>query len=281
MKRCFKKLLCQTSFILTILSVLYVSNSCIRSGESNTSESRPLETKRIGTIRLDEKNFPDRIFRGEICRLLPVAEGDIIPDSLLLEVINLDINDLGITSLKGIEYFPELKQVCCYNNELTEVDLSKNLDLRKFECAHNKLKTIDVSHNHALEGLGCSHNQLTEIDVSNNPELKNLFVTGNKIQHINLYQNPKLYELGVEKCDLKELDLHNNKALHALYCSGNDFKELNLSQNAKLEVLDCQQTLFSNIHIIYSPEIQDPGKLYKGNKTDRLMFIWWPKAAYK
>lgn len=52
-------------------------------------------------------------------------------------VDSINVDSKGITSLKGIEYFPALKSLSCNKNKLTDLDVSKNPALRNLCCDKN------------------------------------------------------------------------------------------------------------------------------------------------
>ena len=66
----------------------------------------------------------------------------------------------------------------CSNNNLTELDVSKNTKLTRLYCSDNNLTKLDVSQNTELTTLNCSDNQLTKLDVSSNESLKTLNCSG-------------------------------------------------------------------------------------------------------
>lgn len=244
----------------------------ISCGHRTPTEKHPTqeETKSGKSVCVNRNNFPDINFRSVVCRLLPVAEGDFIPEKMLLQVKELCVSEMGIKDLKGIEYFTALEQLDCHGNKLTELDVSKNVALEKLECGRNQLTEIDVTHNALLMQLGCSENQLKSIDVSQNPDLEVLLCSKNKISSIDVSHNHKLIELGVVDCKLKELDVAKNKNLKKLYCSGNDLKELNLSNNSNMEKLYCKQPILG--HIDFVPPANNPN-LEMGETIN-----FWPAA---
>lgn len=99
----------------------------------------------------------------------------------------------NITSVRGIEYFPNLEKLMCdrnkirtmdvsfnpklsiltFNgNQVSQINLSNNLNLTELYCSDNRLTQLDVSHNPELVALVCDHNQLTELNTQNNVNLK-------------------------------------------------------------------------------------------------------------
>jgi len=67
------------------------------------------------------------------------------------------------------------------DNQLTNLDVSKNIELISLSCSNNQLTGIDVSKNIVLKELFCDNNQLTNLDVSNNIALKWLDCSNNQL----------------------------------------------------------------------------------------------------
>ena len=109
-----------------------------------------------------------------------------------------------------------------WNNELTELNVSKNSALTRLGCDNNRLTKLDVSKNLALTGLGCDNNRLTVLDVSKNIALTTLNCGDNR---------------------LTKLDVSNNNALTQLFCYGNMLTELDVSGATALTQLQCWNNL--------------------------------------
>ena len=126
-----------------------------------------------------------------------------------------------ISSLKGIEYFTELLELDCDNNQLTSLDVSKNAKLVKLICSKNGLTSLNTSHNPLLKKLDIYNNKITSIDVSQNTELETLYIGRNPIETLNVKNNVKLMELQSELNDLTSIDLSNNSPSMTLYMANN------------------------------------------------------------
>lgn len=70
--------------------------------------------------------------------------------------------------------------------ESLQMDVRKNVNLKKLKCGENGLYQLDVSQNTQLELLDCSMNYLTELDVSNNPKLTFLNCRKNELEILDL-----------------------------------------------------------------------------------------------
>jgi Leucine-rich repeat (LRR) protein len=53
----------------------------------------------------------------------------------------------------------------CSGNQLTKLDVSPVLGLRKLLCHDNKLARLDISHNQKLSAISCRNNDLSDLDL--------------------------------------------------------------------------------------------------------------------
>jgi Leucine-rich repeat (LRR) protein len=113
----------------------------------------------------DHVEIPDTVFLSELIRLGVDHNGDglIGPDEAAV-VTSLDVSRISddqciIASLDGIEAFTNLKTLDCSNNQLTQLDVSKNTSLTGLFCGNNKLTSLNVSNNTLLESLSCDGNK--------------------------------------------------------------------------------------------------------------------------
>lgn len=51
-----------------------------------------------------------------------------------------------ITSLEGLEIFESIENLYCNNKQLTELNVSNNLALKRISCMFNQLKDIDIDY---------------------------------------------------------------------------------------------------------------------------------------
>ena len=89
-------------------------------------------------ITINEKNFPDANFRAALSKMYD-TDGD---GRLEADRTYLSVNGKGIKSLKGVELFKSLTHLECSENELTELDLSKNTALISVSCYENKITSL-------------------------------------------------------------------------------------------------------------------------------------------
>ena len=194
-------------------------------------------TDSYGPVYITDANVPDKTFREYLLKRFDKDHNGTLYPAERYAVTEIDVNDKNITSLKGIEFFPNLKKLDCGHNRLTSLDVSKNTVLQELVCWENQLTSLDVSQNTALQELACFENKLTSLDVSQNPALQKLNCFDNRLKELDVSQNTELTYL---KCDynwLTELDVSKNTELTYLDCDYNWLTELDVSQNTKLTAL--------------------------------------------
>ncbi len=147
-------------------------------------------------------------------------------------------DSLTVKSLKGIEYFTGLVELYCADNDLTELDLSQNINLETLICYNNNISKLNVSKNTKLKELECSYNNLSELDVSSCSELNKLGCYSNHLSELNLTENSALEMLDCGGRKLQKLRIGNCSNLKYLDCSDADLTELDLSGNVKLNYLN-------------------------------------------
>jgi Leucine-rich repeat (LRR) protein len=104
----------------------------------------------------------------------------------------LNVNNLTIYDLTGIESMTNLKALYCYNNFLSALDVSRNIELETIDCAENFLEQLDFSFNPKLTFIDCSRNGLKKLDVSKNNRLGFLWCGANSLTSLDISNNPAL-----------------------------------------------------------------------------------------
>ena len=136
-------------------------------------------------------------------------DNNILSDTEIAAVKEIDCKGRAITNLKGIEYFTALEYLYCYDNELTELDLSRNTKLKELNCSTNRLTVLDLSQNPKLKRVICSDNALTALDLSHNPEMEDVNCSDNALTALNLSSNSKLTNLNASG-NIREITLTGN-----------------------------------------------------------------------
>ena len=161
-------------------------------------------------------------------------------------VKDIDVREMNIKSLKGIEFFTNLTQLRCGSNQLTSLDVSKNTALEVLHCGWNQLTGLDVSKNTALRVFSCNSNNLKNIDVSKNTVLTSLDCGNTQLSSLDVSRNTALTSLNCMANQLTSLDLSRNKQLKDLDCRWNQFTTLDVSNNAQLNELKFDGSVIGN-----------------------------------
>ncbi len=121
----------------------------------------------------------------------------------------LNIYDLNISDLTGIEYIYNLDYLDCRNNNISSINLSNNTELSTILCSTNNLTILDVSTLTNLEELKCSENNLHSLDLSNNTNLTKLYCHNNQLDSLDLSNNTLLEVLILNSNNISSLNLNN------------------------------------------------------------------------
>ena len=172
---------------------------------------------------------------------------DVIPNLANTQYLYLD--NVNLTSLKGLEGFVGLETLHCSNNQLTELDLSALTNLMELNCSNNQLTELDLSALTNLKLLYCSYNQLTKLDISNNLALEYLSCMSSQLKTLDVTNNKNLTYLEVDNNQLESIDISQNTALQTLWIPSNKLTSLDLSSNPNLNNLYCQSNCLSTLDV--------------------------------
>ena len=94
---------------------------------------------------------PDDNFEQELINLgVDVVLDDYVITSGIDTITVLYINNLGINDLTGIEDFIALRELFCYSNQISFLDLSNNSNLFEVSCGNNQLISLDLRNGNNL-----------------------------------------------------------------------------------------------------------------------------------
>lgn len=231
-----------------------------------------LPAAETGGIPIDPAHFPDANFLKYVEKIIDTDHsGTLSQEERNATVIY--VLGMGIKDLTGIEFFPELENLDCSENQLTQLDVSKNPKLERLVCYENKLTSLDVSGNTSLTELHCYTNQLTSLNLGENASLDILNCVVNRLTSLDLSGNANLTRLACSSNLLTSLDVSNNPNLILLDCERNLLTSLNVSKNTELDTLDCSGNKLSL-------ELSDSGRFdlstLPGFDADRAV---WPEGV--
>ncbi len=165
------------------------------------------------------------------------------------KITYLDCNKKNKISRLDVSNNKTLTKLNCSDNQLINLNVSKNITLKELSFYYNQLTNLDLSNNKALTKLDCSCNELANLDVSNNKALIELECLSNQLTDLDISNNIELKELDCSGNELISLDMSNNAELEKLFCDSNKLVSLNVSQNTKLTVLVCDHNQLANLDI--------------------------------
>lgn len=229
-------------------------------------------------IAINAIHFPDETFRKFVSgKDIDTDQNGFLSDEEIAKVKEINVENKGIKSLKGIEFFTELETLNCARNELKELDVTKNTKLTYLQTRNNLLTTLDVTKNVELKVLRCNDNQLTAldvtkntkltylgvwtnkltvIDVSKNSELQYLDCTSNNITAIDVSKNTKMLKFGFWGNKISSIDVSMLPDLICLYTDSNPLKSLDVTKNAKLDSISCSDTQLTELDVSKNTELK-------------------------
>ena len=236
----------------------------------------------VGVCRNDETVFPDANFRQALYDYAKNPSSGIVEGfpynyytypvgaytGYIKDWKKMDLAGKSIANLKGIEHFYNLQTLICNDNQLTSVDLTKNVNLSTLNLSNNSLSTIDLSKNKELNTLSLRNNKLESLDVTNNVNLQSLHVNNNLLTEINLAANwmleyldindNKLNTLNLSYAEYLEVNCQNNKLteisvgdIERLNCSNNNLTGLKFDaySGVKFKYLNCSDNAINGANV--------------------------------
>lgn len=226
------------------LNTLNASNNptltCIQVADVDAASKWTVSKDATASFSLDctvytlipDPNFENFLIEKQIDR--DGKNGKVKTESISGINYYLDMSGQKISDLTGIQDFTALAQLSVANNNLTSIDVSKNLALNHLNVSSNQLTDVDVSKNTTLRSLNIGYNKITNADFSSNINLTTLQIDSNKFVTLDISTNTKLSYLTVYGNQLITLDVSANTALEQIRCQNNQLRSLDLSKNPKL-----------------------------------------------
>ena len=185
--------------------------------------------------------FPDKVFERFLVENFDYDNDGRISTEDASQIVSLEIAGKlapHITSLQGIEQFPNLRELTVKHTNIYTLDVSRNKSLEHLDCMDNRLLWLNLGRLGRLKRLYCDGNRLERLDVSGLPSLKLLWCRRNRLTELELASNLQLKVLWCGNNLLTELDVSGLPQLSFIRCENNLLTELDLSENRAL--LDIQ-----------------------------------------
>lgn len=231
-------------------------------------------------IEINEENFPDENFRNYLSNKPYGWDGIITEDEIkeITQFLFIGVDEIKVSSLKGIEYFTALQKLYCCKTNLTSLDVSRNTALEELYCYDNELNSLNISGCVALKELNCQNNKLVSLDISacmalislncRNNELTSLDISGHSsLTSVNCFDNNMLTSLNASGCTafelaapywgnlmwgdapLTTLDMSNCTSLTSLSCDNGELTCLNVLGCTALESLFCSNNHLTSLDV--------------------------------
>lgn len=209
----------------------------------------PIEYNPDGTINVDSKNFPDANFRKWVMTNISGGQSTMTQQTAD-NVVKIDCSSSDIAKLNGIAIFKNLENLCCKDNKITSLDLSKNTKLTELDCTNNKLTKLTLTGCGNLVKLNCTGNSIKTLNVSSCKKLKELYVSNNKLTTLNTSNVTTLEIVYASNNALTAIgNLANNKNLRALTLSNNKLKTVDITKLTNLQTFFAASNSLSKIDL--------------------------------
>ena len=149
----------------------------------------------------------------------------------------LNVHDMGIQSLQGVEMFDSLVVLICSENPLSSVDLSHCPRLKQFTAIEVPLRQLDLSCCPELKLVELSYTKLRQLDVSRNPNMEEIFcIFSPGIVSIDISHNPRLQRLYIRETCIREVDITANRKFQELHALDTPLETLTVTNDQKDKV---------------------------------------------
>lgn len=228
----------------------------------------------IGSSNLERYLIQQGFDSGEVDGVIPFSNAQRVKR---LDLANLDITSIeGLESFKNLEYLDlsgndelndifiynenqslktlkmagtKIKEFVAYATKLENVDFSNNRNLTRLEILGTRMKNLNVNGATKLKYLRVNGGSMTSVDLSTQWGLDELTITSNKLESINLAPLTSLTYLELTNNKLTTIDTSKNTSLEELAIGGNKLTSLDTSNNPTLEHLTASANNISAIDL--------------------------------
>ncbi len=199
-------------------------------------------------------NIPDVNFKAALVgnsQINTNGDGEIQISEASVFSGEIDVHDMNIIDLTGIEAFINILYLNCAFNDLTNLDFSANTSLNELRCFNNQLTYLNVSVNGNLALLYCYNNHLTSLDLSTNTALRYLYCRINQLVSLDLSLNNVLTALSCSYNNLTNLSVKNGNNVNVSYIAAEGNPNLNCIEvdNAAFSYTNWIGSEFDEYHV--------------------------------
>ena len=214
--------------------------NCLPNMISHTGYIPAIDTMPICGVIIPDSNFVSWLYYNGYC-----IYGNILDTacSSVLNATSINCSTANISDLTGIQYFKNLNQLTCTDNQLTNLPKLPSL-LTYLDCTGNQLSILPDSLPSTLSTLKCSHNQLIRLPDSLPGILSFLDCSQNHLDSIPKLPN-SLKFLSCAYNSMLTLPMLPD-SLTSLYCNGNQLTSLQTLPNS-LTIIDCSNNRLASL----------------------------------
>lgn len=218
--------------------------------QKSAEKSIENQTSKKKGIPIDAEYIQDIYLREYLKQSADVNRDGYLSETECAQVTEIDLSNLWVQRLDGIEYFTNLEKLDCSYTQIASLSLPDNSMLQTLDCSGNPfLMEIDLSGNRMLENLYMENTGESYPDFSNNKNLRVLICYDilqlEEGRMLDLSQNEQLEVLDCSQCIEARShtvpDWSANHKLRVLICRGLGLNSLDISENRLLEELDCSE----------------------------------------
>lgn len=222
-----------------------------------------------GVILAQTTSIPDANFEQALINL-GYDSGPVdgsVPTANISGVNVLLINNKNISDLTGIQDFTSLTELYCSQNNLTQVVLTNQPNLIKFNCASNVIDSININNCGLLQQFWCNDNALNYLDITQNPNLNFINFSQNNLTGIDVSQNTLLTKLFGNQNSLNSIDVSTLSVIDQLDLTLNNLSNIDLSQNTIVTYVSVSSNPLGSIDITQNTALQTFNASYCGFST--------------
>ena len=145
-----------------------------------------------------------------------------------LQISYLSVVSTAITNFQGIEFFTNLTEFQSIQSQISQIDLTSNVNLTSLILRNNNLSSIDLTTLSNLILLDVSDTQISNLNLDNLTQLQQLYIYNLPITNIDFSNLTSLIVLYCYGSNLVEIDLSNNLFLNGLYCGSPNLTYVNI-----------------------------------------------------
>jgi ELWxxDGT repeat protein len=165
---------------------------------------------------------------------------------------SLNLNNLSITDLTGIQDFEALQELILDGNTGLTFDLSSNNNLTKLSLNSMNLNEFESFNYSFLQELSINNNNLTSFDTNSLYQITHLDCSFNQIEILKLFNLTQLQELVCNNNDIERLDFSNLTSVTNIIVNNNALENLNIKtdENDYTKIQDFNATNNPNLTCI-------------------------------